>query len=318
MEKNTKLRIGISTCLLGEPVRFDGGHKHDRYLTQTLGHYIEWRPVCPEVEMGLPVPRESIRLIRVSDNVRLNGSKSNTDYTNEMKAWSTDRLAQLEAENLCGYILKRSSPSCGIERVRIYDHNGMPQRNGVGIYARMLMEKFPLLPVEEEGRLNDPILLENFIERIFAYHRLQQLLQEDPTPNNLVVFHTRHKLALMAHNLVNYRQLGKLVAFAGSVEINALLMQYAELFMKTLRRKATPKQHANVLFHILGYFKKKLDVADKEECVQSIEDYRQGYVPLVVPLTLLKHHLRRHPVAWLMEQVYFNPYPAELMLRNKI
>lgn len=318
MDKNTELRIGISACLLGERVRFDGGHKEDRYLTRTLASYVQWVSICPEVEIGMPTPREAIRLDRTEDQIRLIGGKSGHDYTEQMQKWARKRLDELQREGLSGYILKRSSPSCGMERVRVYSENGIPARNGVGVFADLLMNANPLLPVEEEGRLNDPILLENFIERIFAYQRLQSLLTEKPSPGNLVRFHTVNKLTLMAHSPANYRRLGQLTARAGQGNFAELLDQYAALFMETLRRKATPKKHANVLFHILGYFKKDLNPGDKQECVESIENYRNGYLPLIVPLTLIKHHLRRQPIDWLNQQVYFNPYPAELMLRNKI
>lgn len=318
MNTSSKLKIGISACLLGEKVRFDGGHKEDRYLTRTLSYYVEWVPVCPEVEMGLPVPRENLRLVVGEEGIRLVGGKSKQDFTEQMQSWAQERLAQLSSEHLHGYILKRSSPSCGMERVRVYDTNSVPQKNGVGIYARMLMERYPLLPVEEEGRLNDSILLENFIERIFAYYRLQDFLKNQPTKGKLVNFHTAYKLTLMAHSPTNAVKLGRLVARMTEKEFDTMLLEYAELFMHTLRRKATPKKHANVLQHVLGYFKKLLDSDDRAECLQLIEQYRLGYVPLIVPLTLLKHHLRRHPIAWLQNQVYFNPYPEELMLRNRV
>ncbi|GAB4330277.1 MAG: DUF523 and DUF1722 domain-containing protein [Calditrichia bacterium] len=320
MDSSIKLRLGISSCLLGQKVRFDGGHKHDKYLTQVLGDYIEWVPVCPETEMGLPTPRENLRLVKENGQIRLRGGKSQTDYTEQMENWSRKRLEELAALNFHGYILKRSSPSCGMERVRVYEPSGIPSKNGVGLYARRLMERFPLLPVEEEGRLNDPVLLENFIERIFAFYRLRNLLQNKPTPGGLVEFHTIHKLTLLAHSPVNYRRLGKLAAAAGQREtaFSALLAEYSELFMHALTLRATRKKHANVLYHVLGYFKKQLDEGDRAECVEAIESYRNGYVPLIVPMTLLKHHLRRHPVEWLEKQTYFNPYPAELMLRNRI
>ncbi|RMI09574.1 MAG: DUF1722 domain-containing protein [Calditrichaeota bacterium] len=313
-----KIPVGISTCLLGEKVRFDGGHKEDRYLTRVLSEYFQWVPVCPEVEMGLPIPRENLRLVKVDDEIRLIGGKTGQDFTEQMFAWAKQRLTQLQAAGLCGYIVKRSSPSCGMERVRVYGKSGIPERNGVGLYTDLLLKTYPLLPVEEEGRLNDPVLLENFIERVFAYHRLQQFLQAKPGVRDLMQFHTRHKLTLMAHSPTNAIRLGRIVARTRPDNFDEMLEEYITLFMHTLRRKATPQKHANVMYHIMGYFKKQLDTNDKQECVEAIENYRTGYLPLVVPLTLLKHHLRRHPVDWLTQQVYFNPYPAELMLRNKI
>lgn len=311
-----KIRVGISSCLLGMKVRFDGGHKHDNYLTQTLGRYFEWVPVCPEVEIGMSIPRENIRLVGAINDPYLIGPKSGTDYTDRMKSYSRERVEELAALSLHAYILKKGSPSCGMERVRVYDKNNVPSRDGVGIFARFLMERFPLLPVEEEGRLNDPRLRENFIERVFAYQRLQELLQNRLKPGDLVQFHTRHKLTLMSHSVAHYKEIGQLVATAGNSDFPALLEEYSRQFTTILAVKATTRKHTNVLHHIIGYFKKLLDAPDKQELLEVIEQYRNHYLPLVVPLTLINHHLRRHPIPWMQEQVYLNPYPAELMLRN--
>jgi len=312
------IRVGISSCLLGMKVRFDGGHKHDNYLTQTLGRYFTWVPVCPEVEMGMPVPREVIRLVGPPQNPRLIAPKSNTDYTQEMNRFTARRLQELEMNDLHGYILKKDSPSCGMERVKIYDDNNVPTRDGVGIYAAELMKKFPLLPVEEEGRLNDPRLRENFIERVFEHFRIRQFLNERPSLGRLVEFHTQRKLTLMAHSISHMRDLGKLVASAEKSRITEIQNSYVQIYMQALRIKSTTKKQVNVMHHIIGYFKKKLDSLDKHELVDQIEQYRLGYVPLVVPLTLIRHHLNRHPVSWLQAQIYLNPYPSELMLRNFI
>lgn len=316
--KIKKILVGVSSCLLGEKVRYDGGHQEDKFLTRILNNYVEWVPVCPEVEMGLPVPRENLRLVRKDGEVRLIGGRSGNDYTEKMISWSRKKLEHLRQFDLCGYILKKDSPSCGMERVRIYNESGMPDRKGIGVYAEMLMKTFPLLPVEEEGRLNDPVLLENFIERIFAYQRLRENLLSKPSPSGLVKFHTAHKLTLMAHSPVNLKTLGQIVAKAGKENLKKLIDEYSHLFMMTLNIKATPKKHANVLMHLMGYLKNSLNKDDKEECLDLIEQYRLGYVPLVVPLTLIKHHLRKNEVDWLNEQVYLNPYPEELMLRNRI
>tara|TARA_Y100001934_G_C12022957_1_gene617728 strand:- start:27 stop:770 length:744 start_codon:yes stop_codon:yes gene_type:complete len=246
------------------------------------------------------------------------GGKTQTDYTRQMHQWSKKRLEQLKSENLCGYILKRSSPSCGMEKVRVYNEKGMPHKNGVGLYAQALKNKYPNMPIEEEGRLNDPVLLENFIERVFAYYRLKNLINSIPSAKEIIDFHTSYKLILMAHSPVNYKRLGQLTANLGKAPSTDFLNDYVSLFMKTLKFKATAKKHTNVLLHVMGYFKKHLDKDDKKECLEIIEQYRLGYVPLIVPITLLKHHLRRNPEKWLVKQVYFNPYPEELMLRNKI
>jgi len=312
------IRIGISSCLLGEMVRFDGGHKHDPLLTGSLGKYFHWIPVCPEVEIGLGTPRESLRLVGAVEDPRLVAPKSGADHTHKMKDWAAWRLRDLQAMDLHGYILKKDSPSCGMERVRVYGESGMPQRQGRGIWAAALLDHFALLPVEEEGRLHDMPIRENFIERIFAYHRWKTFVASRPRPGDLVGFHTRHKLALLSHSDSHYRNLGRLVSESGKGKMNELLRQYGDNFMRALRVKATPRKHANVLYHLMGYLKKELDAGDKAELVSCIEGYRCRLVPLIVPITLLMHHFRRHPEQWVMEQTYLNPYPAELMLRNHV
>jgi uncharacterized protein YbgA (DUF1722 family)/uncharacterized protein YbbK (DUF523 family) len=313
------LRLGVSTCLLGEKVRYDGGHKRDRYLVNTLGRFVEWVPVCPEVEMGLPIPRESMRLMGDPENPRLIAPKSGTDHTAQMQSWARERLERLAEAKLHGFIFKKDSPSSGLFRVRVYNDKGMAQRVGTGMFPREVMQRFPLLPLEEEGRLHDMRLRENFIERIFAYCRWTRLLDEDPTPGGLVRFHTAHKLTLMSHSPSHYQALGRLVAEAGSRPWEALAADYGRQFMEGLGVLVTPGKHTNVLQHLMGYLKPHLSGEDKAEMLGLIEDYRQELLPLIVPLTLLKHHLNRNPVPdWVHQQVYLNPYPHELMLRNHV
>jgi len=313
------LRLGISTCLLGEPVRYDGGHKLDRYLTGTLGQFFEWVPVCPEVEIGLPTPRESMRLVGDAEAPRLIAPKSGNDYTDRMKAWARGRLEELAAMDLCGFVAKKDSPSSGLFRVKVYNEHGMAQRNGTGIFPRELMNRFPLLPLEEEGRLNDMRLRENFIERVFAYYRWTEMLEREPTPGGLVKFHTAHKLTLMAHSPKHYSEMGRLVADAGKRDWDELTAEYGTLLMEGLAVLGTRGKHVNALQHLMGYLKDDLSSEDKQELLGLIEDYRQGLLPLIVPLTLLKHHLSRYPVPeWVHQQVYLHPYPKELMLRNHV
>jgi len=314
----TGIKVGISSCLLGMKVRFDGGHKHDNYITQTLGRYFEWVPVCPEVEMGMEIPRENIRLVGDAEDPRLIGHKSGTDYTRMMRSYTENRLEDLKKVDLHGYILKKNSPSCGMHRVRVYAGSGAPVRSGTGIFARALMQKFPLLPIEEEGRLNDLPLRENFIERVFAHHRLFQFLNSNPRPADLVRFHTRHKLTIMSHSHKEYKSMGQLVARAGNSDFATLLYDYSVLFMRALEVKSTKRKHVNVLYHIIGHFRQSVDSEDKQELIDTFEQYRLGFLPLIVPVTLIRHHLRRHPVDWVNDQIYLNPYPAELMLRNFI
>jgi len=313
------LRLGISRCLLGEKCRWDGGHKLDPYLVNTLGQYVEWVDVCPEVELGLGVPRESLRLVGSPDAPRLVTHKTGRDYTDAMQAWARRRLEDLAPLNLHGYVLKKDSPSCGMARVRVYGKGDSPANTGQGLYARELMARFPLMPVEEEGRLHDAGLRENFIERIFVEYRWRKMLAEEPTPGGLVRFHTAHKMTLMAHAPAKYREMGRLVASAGVLAWEQLVAEYNRMLHATLAYLATPAKQSDVLQHLMGFLKRELDAADKQELLDVIADYRAGLTPLVVPLTLLQHHLRRHAVSdWVYEQVYLTPYPKELLLRNHV
>ena len=312
------LRLGISRCLLGDEVRFDGGHKRDSFLTDVFGRYVEWVPVCPEIEAGLGTPREAMRLVGDPQNPRLVTIKSGTDHTRALETLTTNRIAQLMELDLSGYVFKKGSPSCGIERVRLYNEQGMPNRNGVGLFARAFIEQFPLIPVEEEGRLCEPTLRENFIEEVFCYRRWQNLVQSGVTRQTLVRFHTIHKYLLLAHSPQQYEVLGRLVGQAQQHRPKELTSRYGELFMKALAVKATVRKHVNVLQHILGYFKERLGAREKAELLVVIGDYHQGLTPLIVPLTLIKHYVRTYEIDYIRDQVYLNPHPKELMLRNHV
>jgi uncharacterized protein YbgA (DUF1722 family)/uncharacterized protein YbbK (DUF523 family) len=312
------LRIGISTCLLGEKVRFDAGHKRDRFLTDVLGEYFEWVPVCPELEVGMGVPREAVRLVGSVDAPRMVGVKSEKDWTEEMNAYSSERVRALREMNLSGYILKSDSPSCGMERVRVYAQNGMPAKTGRGLFAKVFMESCPLVPVEEEGRLNDPKLRENFIVRVFGYHRLQQLIGHKFGVGELVRFHSIHKYLMLAHSPKHYDMLGRLVADAKKIPHSSLRDTYARLFMEGLSIKTTTKKNANVLQHILGFLKEKLTSEEKKDIVESIEDFRKEITPILVPLTLLRHYVKKHSITYIADQVFLQPHPKELMLRNHV
>ncbi|BCR03818.1 hypothetical protein DESUT3_08870 [Desulfuromonas versatilis] len=313
-----KIRVGISSCLLGEKVRYDGGHKLDRLIRDTLGHFLEFVPVCPEVELGLPTPRETLRLVGDPEHPRLVFSRSGKDITGPMEAWARKRVGELEAEQLCGFIFKSRSPSSGMERVKLYDRNGVPNKQGVGVFARVFMEHFPLLPVEEDGRLHDNRLRENFIECLFTFKRWREALARGLSRGNLVDFHTRHKLLLLAHSPETYRQMGKLVAAAGTLQPETLYTQYEALLMKGMRLKPTVKKHINVLQHLLGYFKNQLSADEKQEVLELIEHYRLGHVPLIVPITLINHYVRKYAQPYLKQQLYLNPHPLELQLRNHV
>ncbi len=309
--------LGLSSCLQGDKVRFDGGHKHDHYITGTLSRYFDFHTICPEVGIGMGVPRPTIRLVQGSEGLRVRGVKDpELDVTERLQRFSSETVAQLE--HLSGYILKKGSPSCGMERVKVYGENGYPAGKGSGLFAAELMERFPLLPVEEEGRLGDPALRENFITRVFVYHHWQRLYARGITPANLIEFHSDHKYLIMAHNQAAYRRMGKMLADAGNADLKILACLYAGELMGALRRIARPHQHVNVLQHLLGYLRRQLDAEDRAEMVEIIEQYRQGVVPLIVPITLLKHHFRRHPHPYIARQVYLTPHPQELMLRNQL
>lgn len=312
------LRLGISRCLLGDEVRFDGGHKRDNFLTDVFGRYVEWIPVCPEVEAGLGTPREAMRLVGDPAHPRLLTITSGRDYTRALEKMTTGRLAELGELDLSGYVFKRGSPSCGVERVRVYTEQGMPSHSGAGIFARAFVEQFPLIPVEEEGRLCDAPLRENFIERVFCYRRFQDLLESGVTRQALIQFHTIHKYLLMAHSPQHYQILGRLVGQAERYRPKELARRYGELFMTALAVKATVRKHVNVLQHILGYFKGQLAAREKAELLGVIGDYHRGLTPLIVPLTLIKHYVQQFEVHYIRDQVYLNPHPKELMLRNHV
>ena len=313
-----KIKLGISTCLLGENVRFDGGHKLDRFLRDTLGQYVEYIPVCPEVECGLPVPRESMHLEGDPDSPRLVTSRTKQDMTERMLTWARKRVVELERESLMGFIFKSDSPSSGMERVRVYGEKGMPSKKGVGMFARIFMEHFPLLPVEEEGRLHDPVLRENFIERLFALRRWREVLEQRGGRGALVNFHTQHKLLILSHDPKHYQSVGQLVAQGKSLPVIDLYLQYQSVFLEALKLKTTPKKNANVLQHMMGYFKEELTANEKQELLEVIDLYRKEYLPLIVPITLIKHYVRKYDQPYLQEQVYLNPHPIELQLRNHV
>ncbi|HSL17776.1 MAG TPA: DUF523 and DUF1722 domain-containing protein [Methylomirabilota bacterium] len=317
-DESEPIRVGISSCLLGRKVRFDGGHKHDRYLTDILGAWLKWVSVCPEVEIGLGTPRPAIRLEGTAESPRLVEPKSGDDLTERMHTYSERRVGELQELDLDGYVLKRASPSCGMERVKVWNQGGMPEKNGVGIFAAVLLERWPNLPVEEEGRLNDPVLRENFVERLFCRHRWRSLVRVGLTRSRLIAFHTAHKMLLRSHNEAGYRRLGKLVASFGRGPDAEVFATYEDEFFAVLATRATVKRHANVLQHAVGYLKQALDPADRRELLGLVEDYRAGLVPLVVPITMLRHHVHRHNVEYLTGQLYLEPHPKELMLRNRV
>ena len=318
MANSPSIRLGISRCLLGDEVRFDGGHRRDNYLTDLLGRYVEWVPVCPEVEAGLGTPRDAMRLVGDPLHPRLVTIESGIDHTKALEKMSVQRIRELKRLDLSGYVFKKNSPSCGIEQVRIYDERGKQRGNGIGLFARSFIEQFPLIPVEDEGRLCDPTIRENFIERIFCYRRWQDFMQDRVTKQALVQFHTIHKYLLMAHSPQQYQALGRLVAHTHRHSPKALANLYGPLFMKALSVKTSMRKQVNVLQHMLGYFKKRLSAQEKAELLGAIGDYRRELTPLLVPLTLIKHYAQAFDVSYLRDQVYLNPHPKEILLKHHV
>jgi uncharacterized protein YbgA (DUF1722 family)/uncharacterized protein YbbK (DUF523 family) len=313
-----KIRLGISACLLGKAVRYDGGHKLDRFITETLGRYVEYVTVCPEVECGMPVPRESMHLEGDSQSPRLVTTQTGIDKTDQMIGWAERRVVELEKENLMGFIFKSDSPSSGMERVKVYSEKNIASRKGVGLFARMFMEHFPLLPAEEEGRLHDPGLRENFIERVFVLARWREILDAKAGRGNLVEFHTKHKFLIMSHSTRHYQEMGRLVARAKLIPLQELFAEYQKQLMEGLKLKATPKKNANVLMHMAGYFKDQLSSGEKAELLETIDLFRKELVPLIVPITLVNHYVRKYDQRYLADQFYLHPHPIELQLRNHI
>lgn len=314
-----KPKLGISACLMGAEVRYNGGHKESHLCTRTLSEYFDFVPVCPEVAIGLGIPRETIRLVGDAEQPQAVGSVSHElNVTTELAAYGEQMATELN--DICGYIFMQKSPSCGLERVKVYRENGAPvDGGGTGIYAKAFCARHPNLPVEEDGRLNDAVLRENFITRVFAYAAWQTLLQEGLSRHSLIAFHSRYKYQLMASNPEQYKVLGTLLGNLGQHDdLPELAARYFTELMAALKKCATRGTHTNVLQHLSGYLKQSLGSADKQELQQLISQYHQGVVPLIVPLTLLKHHFRQHPDPYVALQVYMQPHPENLSLRNAI
>lgn len=315
-----RLRIGVSACLLGEEVRYNGGHKRDPFLTDVLGQYVEWVPVCPEVEIGLGTPRPAMRLVKIGEDTRMVTPETGADHTEAMRVYSERRVGELFGERLAGYILKKDSPSCGMERVKLYPaEGGAPVKEARGLFAEALLRRWPDLPVEEEGRLHDPLLRENFVTRIFVRDRWMQEEEEGWTRASLMRFHERHKFLLMARNQAGMRRLGRLLGQSGKQDgARELAQTYLAGMTEVMRRPATRRGHTNVLYHLAGFVTDRIDDGDRRELIESIDRYRAGQLPLIVPVTLIRHHVRRLEVEYLRDQVYLEPHPQELMLLNHV
>ncbi|KPC20658.1 hypothetical protein ALP33_05564 [Pseudomonas amygdali pv. lachrymans] len=313
-----KPKLGISACLMGAEVRFNGGHKESHLCTRALSKYFDFVQACPEVAIGMGIPREPIRLVGDAENPKALGTLNRELDVTEALANYGIQMAE-ELGDICGYIFMQKSPSCGLERVKVYRENGAPvDGGGRGIYAQAFCERHPNLPVEEDGRLNDAVLRENFVTRVFAYAAWQQLLKDGVTRRALTEFHSRYKYQLMANDPVQYKALGKMLGSMGRTDPNEIAPLYFSELMAALKKCATRRTHTNVLQHLCGYLKQTISAEDKQEIQEVISQYHQGIVPLIVPLTLLKHHFRQHPDPYVALQVYMQPHPENLSLRNAI
>ncbi len=311
-----RIRLGVSKCLLGEPVRYDGQHKRDAFIVDTLGPLVDFVPVCPEVECGLGVPREAMRLIGTKENPRLVTIRSGQDITPRMQDWIKPCLDQLAKENLCGFIFKARSPSSGMERVKIYNEKGGVVGYGAGLFAAAFMARFPLLPVEEEGRLNDPLLRDNFVERIFTLRRYRDAVAGARTLKPLMTFHATHKYLLMAHQPTRVRAMGQLLANSAPRAIRETTAAYEDMLLDTLKTKTTTVRYVNVLQHMIGYLKQQLTADEKQEFAALLDDYRRDDVPLIAPIVMLRHYVRKYNEPYLATQTVLYPHPLELRLRN--
>ena len=314
-----QIKIGISACLLGGKVRWDGNHKQDRFLTDTLGKYVEYAPVCPEMECGMGAPREPVRLVGDPSSPRLMTVRTHKDLTAKMQRWAEVRLQELESEGLSGYIFKSGSPSSGMARVKVFSEDGKKfTKKGSGVFARMFMDHFPQIPVEDDGRLHDMKIRENFIERVFTFKKWRDTRNTGKSPGALVAFHTRQKLLILSHSEKHYREMGRLVATVKHIEIEDLFDRYETQLMEAMKLSSTIKKHVNVMQHIMGYFKKLLSPDEKAELMEIIDAYRQESLPLIAPITLLNHYVRKYEDSYLAMQSYLNPHPIELKLRNHV
>lgn len=310
--------LGVSACLLGRDVRYNGGNCTNPFVTRELSRFFNWVPVCPEVEMGMSVPREPLRLTGSAETVSMVGLKTGTDYTETMHRFAAAKMGALAPLGLHGFILKNKSPSCGMERIPVFGEQGLPVARTSGLFVQALNSSFPLLPTVEEGRLNDIRQRENFLEAVYAYQRWQLLLATSPEPKDLVAFHTDHEYQLLGRNEKTYRELGRLVAHAAIQPFDGLLTHYGEGFMACFQRPANPKTVANLLFHLMGFLNNSIDRKDKRELADAIASYQNGQVPLIAPLGLLHHHFRKNPHSRVARQSFLEPYPLGFNMRSHL
>lgn len=313
----SKIKIGISACLLGEKVRYNGGHTRDRFITDQLSEYFEYQPLCPEVAIGLGVPRETIRLVKKDDQIRAVMNKTGEDYTEQLDNYAKEVIPMLNP--ICGYILKSKSPSCGMERVKVYDDSGKPSdAKGAGIYAKRLQEQCPSLPIEEEGRLHDPLLKENFIKRVYIYHDWQQLVANGLTAECVINFHSRHKMTLILHHYGESKDLGRMISGITAQTVAEIAPDYFSGVMQTLKRVATSRHHAQVLTRVVTSINEQLDAEQKRDILNMIDEYAAGELPLSAPIRLVRHYLKSIDEPYLAQQSYLQPYPDGLGLMKSL
>lgn len=313
---NGKIKIGVSGCLLGQNIRFDGQHKFHWYINEILGKYFEYVSMCPEVEVGMGVPRKSVRLVGDLKSPEMIEPVSGMNWTKKMHVYSQKKIPRLS--ELSGFLFKKGSPSCGVFRTKVYQKNGIPLANGRGLFADAFCKRWPLIPVEEEGRLNDSKLRENFLERVFGYNRLKTMMSERFKRGDWVKFHERSKFLILSHSRKHYSELGQLVASISSYSAKEFKDKYAMIYMEALTVKTTPKKHSDVLQHVMGFIKKDVGSKERADILRSIDNYRKGIIPLIVPITLLNHYIKVLEIAYIKDQFYLNPHPEDLSLRNHV
>lgn len=308
------IKIGVSKCLLGFNVRFDGGHRQNRFCKDELSRIFNFIPLCPEVGIGLSTPRKTIRLVGEPEAPRAVQSDDPTkDYTQALQGFAEDNNQLLS--QMSGYIFCKASPSCGVERVKVYRDSGQAEKSGTGIFAAKVRQMYPLMPLEEDGRLNDPLLRDSFIKRVFIYNEWQRLIQKGISPKRLYQFHSRHKFTLLAHCQPTYRMLGPLISGVTEKNIRQISTHYISSLMAALKLTSSRKNNTNVLMHLQGFLKDKLSSGDRAELAKCILDYRNGTQTILSVLTLFKHYLRKHPVPYVEQQSYLNPYPEKLAIQ---
>ncbi|MAD43266.1 MAG: hypothetical protein CL623_12875 [Arcobacter sp.] len=313
------MKLGISSCLLGTNCRYDGGHSRDRFITDMLGDYFEFVPYCPE-RMIFTTPREAIRLVRAEDDIRVKTSAGNVDVTDKLVDISKELANQIQEDELCGFILKSKSPTCGLERVKVYPSgkNQMSEKNGVGVFAKQIKDKYPLLPIEEEGRLGDAWLKENFLMQIFSYKDIFEFLKTNPAAKDLVEFHTSYKYMIYAKSHQSYKELGQIVANHEKRDIKIVIEDYKHAFLKAISLKGSISNTYNVLLHLYGYFKKDISKDEKTEILDTLEEFKSGLIPLIAVVKILNLYIKRFDIEYLKTQKFLNPYPKELALRSKV